>query len=322
MAEFRPAVREQVGLLIGLAGASGSGKTFSAMRLAQGIVGEGKRFAVIDTEARRALHYADRFQFDHMDMKPPFRPDAYSDAIAAADQAGYGAILIDSFSHVWAGEGGVLDWQEEELNRMAGQDWAKRERVKMAAWIKPKGGHKRMVQKLLQTRAHLIICLRAEEKTKIERGPDGKQLIVPMGFQPICDKSFPFELTCSALLYPDKPGVPEWLKLQEQHRPAFPPGQPITEESGKALAAWATGGQPAPPAPSPEAEPSKYWIGKNAYATGEEWVAAFKARITAENAAAFNERHGPAVAMLADDGDNYARQILADLDNMLSEDQR
>ena len=84
MAEFRPAVREEVGLLIGLAGPSGSGKTFSAMRLASGIVGQGKKFAVIDTEARRALHYADRFQFDYMDMKPPFRPEAYTDAIKAA----------------------------------------------------------------------------------------------------------------------------------------------------------------------------------------------------------------------------------------------
>ena len=64
------------------------------MRFATGL-SPGKRFAVIDTEAGRALHYADQFQFDHGDMKPPFRPDAYADAILAADGAGYGAIIVD-----------------------------------------------------------------------------------------------------------------------------------------------------------------------------------------------------------------------------------
>ena len=46
-------------LNIVISGGTGSGKTFSAMRLASGIAG-GKPFAVIDTENRRALHYADR----------------------------------------------------------------------------------------------------------------------------------------------------------------------------------------------------------------------------------------------------------------------
>ena len=69
---FRPAIREDVGLLIGLAGGTGSGKTYTAMRLASGIAGD-KRFCVIDTEAGRAKHYADQFKFDHGDLKPPRR---------------------------------------------------------------------------------------------------------------------------------------------------------------------------------------------------------------------------------------------------------
>ena len=63
--QFKPAIRENVGLLIGLAGGTGSGKTFSAMRLASGIA-NGKKFAVIDTEAGRAKHYADQFSFDQV----------------------------------------------------------------------------------------------------------------------------------------------------------------------------------------------------------------------------------------------------------------
>ena len=160
---FRPARRENVSLLIGLAGGTGSGKTWSAMSLAKGICGD-KPFAVIDTENGRASHYADQFRFDVLDLRAPFSPDAYTNAILAADKAGYGAIVVDSMSHVWAGDGGVLDWQENELDRMAGDDWKKREAVKMAAWIKPKMAHKHMVQKLLQVRAHLILCFRAEPK--------------------------------------------------------------------------------------------------------------------------------------------------------------
>lgn len=95
MFQFKPAVRESVGLIIGLAGPSGSGKTYSAMRLASGISGD-KPFAVIDTEGGRAKHYADQFKFDHGDLMPPFRPQAYAEAIHAADAAGYPVIVVDS----------------------------------------------------------------------------------------------------------------------------------------------------------------------------------------------------------------------------------
>ncbi len=239
---FRPAVRENVGLLIGLMGSSGSGKTYTAMRLAKGIAG-GKPFAVIDTEAGRAKHYADLFTFDHGDLTPPFSPSAYADAIAAADTAGYPVIVVDSFSHEHAGEGGILDMQEAEFQRMGS-----REAVKMASWIKPKMEHKRMVQRLLQVRAHLILCFRAEQKIEMIK-ENGQTKVVPKqspvsinGWIPITEKNLPFELTASFLLTADRPGVPMPIKLQEQHRVLFPLGQAITEESGVRLAEWARGG--------------------------------------------------------------------------------
>jgi hypothetical protein len=249
---FRPATRENVGLLIGLIGASGGGKTFTAMRLASGIAGE-KPFAVIDTEAGRAKHYADAFRFDHGDLKSPFAPDAYADAIKAADGAGYPVIIVDSASHEHAGEGGLLDMHEGELVRMAGDDWKRREACNMAAWIKPKMAHKRMVQRLLQVRAHLILCFRAEERIEIKRGADGRMEVVPKvsltgikGWIPVCEKTLPYELTVSFLLTPDKPGVPQPIKLQEQHRALFPLDRPITKASGQQLAAWARGAATGP----------------------------------------------------------------------------
>ena len=240
---FRPAVRENVGLLIGLAGASGSGKTYTAMRLAKGIAGD-KPFVVIDTEAGRAKHYADQFHFDHGDLKPPFEPRAYADAIRAADDAKYPVIIVDSFSHEHAGEGGILDMQEAEFQRMGA-----REQVKMTSWIKPKGEHRKMVQRLLQVRAHLILCFRAEEKIEMVRGADGKVEVRKKqtatgldGWVPICEKNLPYELTCSFLLMASNPGVPLPIKLQEQHKALFPLNQPISEASGQRLAEWARGG--------------------------------------------------------------------------------
>lgn len=250
MITFARAVRENVPLIIGLAGPSGSGKTYSAMRLAAGIA-QGKPFAVIDTEAGRAKHYADAFAFDHADLRPPFRPSAYADAIHAAQQAGYPVIVVDSFSHEHAGEGGLLDWHEEELDRMAKDNWQKRESCNMAAWIKPKMEHKQMVSRLLQLRAHVILCFRAEQKVEIEKGSDGRTHIVPKkiasGFSdwiPICEKNLLYELTASFLLTPDKPGFPKPIKLQEQMRAFVNLSAPLDEQAGQKMAAWALGGVP------------------------------------------------------------------------------
>jgi hypothetical protein len=263
--QFRRAIRENVGLWINLVGGTGSGKTFTGFRLASGMSG-GKPFAVLDTENRRALHYADQFKFDHAELRPPFRPSAYAEAVVAADKAGYAVIMIDSGSHVWAGDGGVLDWQEEELDRMAGTDWKKRESCKMAAWIKPKMAHKQMVQKLLQVKAHIIFCLRAEPKIEMVKGKDAKMEVQAKhsltgldGWIPVCEKNLPFEATSSFLLMAANPGIPLPIKLQNQHRAMFPLDKEITEESGRLIAAWATGANQ-PSIAAPEKAPASSGI--------------------------------------------------------------
>lgn len=239
---FRPAKREAVGLLIGLAGASGSGKSFSALRLARGLAGA-KPFAVVDTEAGRMLHYADSFQpWEHAELHAPFTPGAYAEAIKTADEAGYPVIVVDSASHEHAGEGGLLDMFDAEFERMGSRDT-----VKMSAWIKPKSEHKRFVSRLLQVRAHVILNFRAESKVEIVK-ENGKTVVRPKrsltsidGWIPITEKSLPFELTLSLLLTPDAPGIPKPIKLQAQHRPFMPLDQPLDERVGESLATWAAG---------------------------------------------------------------------------------
>lgn len=267
--EFRRAVRENVPLLIGLAGASGSGKTFTAMTLAKGMSGD-KPFAVIDTEAGRAKHYAEMFTFDHADIHSPFKPETYLSAINAADKAQYPVIVVDSMSHEWSGEGGILDWQEEEWAKNNHADWAR-----MSSWIKPKQGHKAMVSKLLQVRAHVILCFRAEPKIEMGKDDKGKTVVLekkgPGGFKgwlPICEKNLPYELTASFLFMAEKPGEPLAMKLPAQLAPFFPAEHQVTAESGRQLAEWARGGVAqsgvdapvnapagAPPVPTPGKSP-------------------------------------------------------------------
>jgi hypothetical protein len=263
--EFTKARRSNVPLLIGIAGPSGSGKTYSALRLARGMAG-GKPFAAIDTESGRMLHYADDFDFLHGELEPPFTPERYWEAISSATKIGPPVIVVDSFSHEHAGEGGVLDMHEAELARMAGDDYKRRETMKFAAWIKPKASHKRLITQLLQLRTSVIVCLRAEEKVDIVK-KDGKTEVVPkrtmsghVGWIPICGKELPYELALSLVVTPDAPGVPKPIKLQEQHRPLVPLDRPWDESVGAALAAWAAGGESQPverPTRVPDMEPDE-----------------------------------------------------------------
>lgn len=256
---FTKAHRVDSPVIWGIAGPSGSGKTMSALRVATGLA-QGKPIAFIDTERGRALHYADDFDFLHAELDAPFSPAHYGEALEAALALGPAVIVVDSFSHEHAGDGGVLDMQEAELDRMAGNDWKKRDTMKFAAWIKPKAEHKRLIAKLLQLPVHLIVCLRAEEKIDLVKNPEtGKLEVKPkrtlaghVGWIPICGKDLPYELTISLVLTPDHPGVPQPIKLQEQHRPLVPLDVPLDERTGERLAAWAkgSGAEPSPTAAS------------------------------------------------------------------------
>ena len=259
---IRPGVREKIGLLFGVAGASGSGKTRSALHLAKGMANGVGRVAVVDTEAGRALHYAPKpgdaadsakgtFDFLHLDFGPPFTPERYIEAIRACEEAGATVIVLDSMSHEWAGEGGCSDIQSVEAERLATYNGVlnpnRVEAVTAPAWKKPKLRHTRMMARLIQCRTHLIFCLRAQEKIKIIKRTDGKPgtEIVPIGFQPICEKSFPFELSGSLMMHPDAPGCPDYglpKKLNDELQSILPHGKRVDDEAGRHLREWAESG--------------------------------------------------------------------------------
>jgi hypothetical protein len=246
--DYRPAVREHTPLLVGLIGPSGGGKTYSALRLASGIQRvSGGDIAVIDTEARRALHYADKFTFHHVPFGAPFSPLDYLAAIEFALKKGAKTIIIDSTSHEHEGPGGVLEMHDAELTKIAGNDYSRRNKMTMLAWAKPKAQRRRLINSILQLPVNCIFCFRAKNKLKMVKGEDPK----PLGFMPIAGEEFVYEMVMKCLLLPGANGVPTWtsdqegekmmIKIPEQFRSMFKPGEQLTESHGAALATWAAG---------------------------------------------------------------------------------
>jgi hypothetical protein len=219
-------------LLIAISSASGGGKTWSAMELATGICGD-EPFAVIDTEAGRAKHYRSKFNFKHLDMAPPFTPERYLQAVKTAEAEGFKACVIDSASHEYDGQGGLFDIHDASSGQGPGK------------WKDAKNRHKKMMNGFLQTRMDLIFCLRADEKIDMSKKDDrGKVIITSQGWIPIQEKRFMYEMTLSLTMTPDAPGVVNMQlphKIQDQHRMGFNPGEHVTADAGKMLAAWARG---------------------------------------------------------------------------------
>lgn len=260
MTPFPKAVRRGTYIVGAFVGGSGSGKTYSAIKFASGLVRKsGKRMLVLDTENGRALHYSDMADFDHAPLSEPFRPEAYGKIIEVAVKSGeYGVIAIDSFSHEFAGYGGLVDWHDEILEakverarQNAGDrfdEWKVRESLSVGAWAEPKQAHKKFFQWLLQQPIHILLCIRAEEK--IEFGKEnGKTVIKPSakpgskdGWVAVAEKTVIFEATFSILFLWTDPGAPNHIKVQEQHCAFFPEGKQLTAAAGEGMAEWAGGG--------------------------------------------------------------------------------
>jgi len=267
--QIKPATRESIKALIGLYAKSGAGKTHSALLMMRGLVGPKGRIAVIDTENRRSSIFADVIPggFSVIDLDPPFSADRYWEALEVA-QANADGIVIDSFSHVWAGEGGLLDQHEAELERMAGSDWKRRESVKMSAWIRPKQAHKRLVERILRLKHPLIVAMRGEEKTHIEKGSGKTEVYTDKFCSPIGDPRFIFELLihaeCIAKENAQGHMVGGYLRLTKVSRneiiPLLPgPNEQVGVKHGESLAAWCAGTPSAKPEATttvaPKAEP-------------------------------------------------------------------
>ena len=188
---FRKAERTQARLKIALTGPSGSGKTFSALLIAAGI---GKRIAVVDTENKSASLYAGMdkgplagLEFDTLEIDPPYTIAKYLEAIEAAERAGYDVLVIDSISHAWAGEGGLLD-KKGALDQRAGSN-------SYTNWAPITKEHELFKARLLNSDLHLICTMRSKQDYILEVNDKGKSQPKKVGLAPIQRDGMEYEFT-------------------------------------------------------------------------------------------------------------------------------
>lgn len=311
---FRPASRESSKLLIGLYGQSGSGKTYSALLLARGLAGPDGKIMMIDTEAGRGELYADVIPGGYIvgQLNQPFSPQAYIEAIDAAEKAGASVLVIDSVSHEWEGIGGVV--------HMAGQVEERTGKPGLHCWKDAKLQHQRLMLRLLQSKCHVIVCLRAKRKSRQGKDGSGKTVILKDDFAtPIQADDFIFELTAHAEILQD-----HTIRLTKcshpKMKPIFPVGQPISIETGKGLAAWcaqATAATPATSVPASSIFDIPHQIPVALSADGKpDWRAFYRqasAAIAAASSADFlaewKEMHEPAIANLGRDQPEGAEKL-------------
>lgn len=241
--EVKPVVRHKVPQVIGIQGKQFSGKTFSALMLAAGLVKPGGKIGVIDTENGRLSQYADDPDVMRLipqgligiELNPPYHPKRYVGAYKALLRAGADLAIVDSGSHAWEGEGGALDIKEKDRG-----------------WANAKKWSKRYKNTLIYSPIDVIICLRAAEKVRVE-GEGKKQKYIPIGEHPICEKNLPYDLSVQFSVAGEIDGQPathfatpkKWQKglgwLFNTWQPQY-----LTPEIGRKIREWNDSGSALP----------------------------------------------------------------------------
>lgn len=242
--EFKKAERIQAYMKLAITGPAGSGKTYSGLSLASGIAKEcGSRVAVVDTENGSASLYSDRFDFDVVEIEPPFTIDKYNAAIKAAASAGYKVLFIDSISHAWAGEGGLLDKKADIDAREKGNSYTN--------WATITKEHEVFKSQILHSDIHVIVTMRSKIEYALT-DENGKSVPKKLGMAPVQRDGIEYEFTTvfdvamdhKASVSKDRTGL--WTDKIFQ----------INETTGKAIMEWLKTGKVAPPKPQ-NAEPQK-----------------------------------------------------------------
>ncbi len=185
--QFQKATRQAVKLKLAIAGPSGSGKTLGALAIAKVLAGDGGRIALIDTENGSASLYGDKYAFDTLNLGPPFTSARYIEAMEAAVEAGYAVLVIDSLSHQWSGDGGILA-RKEEMDKRPGSN-------SYTNWATFTKEHTAFVGKVLQLPVHVIATLRSKQDYVLETNDKGKQQPKKVGMAPVQREGLEYEFS-------------------------------------------------------------------------------------------------------------------------------
>ncbi|MEX9651781.1 ATP-binding protein [Providencia rettgeri] len=171
--KFAKALRKKAKLRLALTGPSGSGKTYGALEIAKGL---GGKTALIDTEKGSASLYSDRFNFDVLELDPPFTPERFIEAIGAAQEAGYDNLIIDSITHEWSGSGGCLELLDGLAKaKYRGNTWS--------AWSEITPRHNAFLDAILRSDLHIIATMRSKTETaQVDKG-NGKKGVDKLGMK-------------------------------------------------------------------------------------------------------------------------------------------
>lgn len=194
-AGFRRAERKKARLRLGLAGPAGSGKTTSALLIAFGISGDWSKIGLVDTENGSGELYAGATiggvligDYNVLPLSPPYLPEKYIQAIHLAEQAGLEVLVLDSISHAWAGEGGLLDLHGKiSSSSKSGNSYA--------AWREVTPLHNQFVEAMLQSKIHIIATMRSKMEYAIEKGKDGSTTVKKLGMAPVQRDGMDYEFT-------------------------------------------------------------------------------------------------------------------------------
>lgn len=221
--ELKTAQRHQVKLRLGLSGASGFGKTFSALLLANGITNDWSKIAIIDTENNSANLYAHLGNFNVLSLDEPYSPERYINAIKTCEKASIEVIIIDSITHEWQGKGGCLQIHEKLGGTF--QMWSK---------ITPR--HQAFIDAILQSKCHIITTVRSKIDYSLDSDQNGKTKVVKHGTKEITREGFEYELTVNFELINDK----HLAKASKDRTGLFmdKPEFVINQSTGKKLMQW------------------------------------------------------------------------------------
>lgn len=227
--KFEKAMRKKAKLRLALTGPSGSGKTYSALLIAKGI---GGKIAVIDTENGSASLYSDVAEFDVLELEPPFSPERFIEAIKAAEQAGYGTLIIDSITHEWGGVGGCLELVDTVAKtKYRGNSWS--------AWSDINPRHRLFLDSILRSPMHIIATMRSKTETaQVEE--NGRKKVAKLGMKSEQRDGVEYEFTTVLDIVQETHhanATKDRTKLFSNSDPEI-----ISAETGKKLLAWLESG--------------------------------------------------------------------------------
>jgi len=180
--QLNQAKREKAKIRAGLQGPSGSGKTYSALLMAKGLCGDWSKIAVIDSEHHSANLYSHLGNYNVLPLSPPYSPERYSTAIKVCEDEGMQVIIIDSISHEWEGQGGIL----EIHSNMLGNSFTN--------WSRLTPRHNDFINTILQSKCHIIATMRAKQEYVLSE-KNGKQVPEKVGLRGITREGTDYELT-------------------------------------------------------------------------------------------------------------------------------